>query len=42
MTTYPGDYDRRRQYAPIGEDERKEAFTLKRFNSGEIVGGELL
>ena len=26
----------------LGEDERKEAFTLKRFNSGEIVGGELL
>ena len=26
----------------LGLDQRKEAFTLQRFSSGEIVGGELL
>ena len=26
----------------LGLDQRKEAFTLQRFGSGEIVGGELL
>ena len=26
----------------LGLDQRKEAFTLQRFRSGEIVGGELL